>query len=145
MASTSHLFSGRFMGLSIPDRTSPSPAFAGSLGLRLAPQWRLAGEVSYSEQKPQRAMINLYYDLDIGSPRFQPFLTIGAGLGGLGFSNEELPEMVWQAGGGVNYRLNDRMSLSGGYDQGHGSHGLRFGMSYKFPVTPARATLNWDD
>jgi hypothetical protein len=152
-ASASRFFSGGFMGLNIPPG-QPGPAFAGSLGFRLAPQWRLAGEISFAERNSHLATVNLYYDMDVGSARFQPFLTVGAGLaeseihrGSPGLASEASSGMAWQAGGGMNYQLNDRLSLSGGYrhtgmaatdhngpDHGHDSHELRFGMTYKLPV-----------
>ncbi len=144
--------------------TDSAPAFAGSLGFRLSPRWRLEGEISYSakgnegggETQSRLALVNLYYDIDLGNSRFQPFLSIGAGLAshdfyrggidGLGLATHTQTTGIWQAGGGLNYRIDDDLSLSGGYrhlgfsnggpatQNPDGSHELRLGVTWKLPV-----------
>lgn len=171
-------FTGGFMGLNLAPVSSgfaaharsgaASPVFAGSFGFRLSPQWRLGGEVSYSarghegggETQSRLALVNLYYDFDAGNSRFQPFLSIGAGLAshdfyrggidGLGIATSSAISSVWQAGGGVHYRIDDDVSLSGGYrhlgfdgssnyaGKDDGSHELRVGVTWKLPVNRNR-------
>lgn len=177
-AMAARFLTGGFMGLNIDTATisrqyssqesGNAPAFAGSLGFRLSPHWRLAGEVSYSasgvtgggERQSRLALMNLYYDVDVGSRKFKPFLSIGAGMAthdiyrhgmdGLGMATESMNGMAWQAGAGLNYQLNDNLSLSGGYrhiggatveSNGRGvnpdGHEIRLGVKYKFPVPKA--------
>lgn len=190
------LFSGGFMGLNITPATlsydykrppaigmaglltnqltaheysqSSSRSFAGSLGFRLSPQWRIEGELSYSagsigeagERQSRLALMNLYYDIDLGSTKFKPFLSLGAGMAtheiyrggmdGMGLASETMSGMAWQAGAGLNYQLNDDLSLSGGYRQVGGAalngngyeidpsgHEIRLGVKYKFPKPKA--------
>ncbi|GEM_PF-6540729 len=185
------LFSGGFMGLNITPATlsydykrPPSigmaglmtnnlisqdmalqagRGFAGSLGFRLSPQWRVEAELSYSagsagdagERQSRLALMNLYYDIDVGSTKLKPFLTFGAGMAthdiyrggmdGLGIASETTSGMAWQAGAGLNYQLNEDLSLSGGYRQVGGAalnsngyeidpngHEIRLGVKYKF-------------
>lgn len=167
---------GGFMGLKLAPAAAsfysgphhaagPAPEFAGSLGFRLSPAWRVEGEVSYSarghaggETQSRLALVNLYYDFNRGAGRFQPFLSIGAGLAshdfyrggldGLGLATSSDSSGVWQAGAGLNYQIDDDLSLSGGYrhlgfsDAGggaistdDGSHELRLGVTWKLPVT----------
>ena len=160
------------MGLNIDKasftQSAQTPSFAGSLGFRLSPQWRIEGEVSYTaggmesggEVQSRLALMNLYYDVDVGSRKFKPFLSIGAGMvnhdiyrhgiDGLGLATESMGGMAWQAGAGLNYQLNDNLSLSGGYrhvggaalsgngyDMDPDSHEIRLGVKYKFPVPKA--------
>lgn len=152
------------MGLNLAPATSHThartPSFAGSLGLRLSPQWRVGAEISYTARRHPRggetvsrlSMLNVYYDIDLGSSRFQPFLTIGAGLAshdfyrggtdgrglGVGMATDTSITPAWQAGGGLNYRINDNLSLSGGYRHVDFSaadgHELRMGVNWKLPV-----------
>lgn len=195
-AMAGRLFSGGFMGLNITPATlsydykrPPSigmaglmtnhlissdmgpqegRTFAGSLGFRLSPQWRVEGEMSYSagsagdagERQSRLALMNLYYDIDVGSAKLKPFLTLGAGMttheiyrggmDGLGIASETMSGMAWQAGAGLNYQLNEDISLSGGYRQvggealsGNGyeidpsGHEIRLGVKYKFPKPKA--------
>jgi len=166
---------GGFMGLNLTPATTAFTAtarkgerdtqFAGSLGFRLSPQWRIGGELSYSakgndgggETESRLALVNLYYDIDVGSSRFQPFLSIGAGLAsadfyrggidGLGIATSTDTAGIWQAGAGMNYQISDDVALSGGYrhlgfsdsaggivSKDDGSHELRVGVTWKMPV-----------
>jgi opacity protein-like surface antigen len=165
---------GGFMGLNLTPASPRSgfiahrndtPAFAGSLGLRLSPQWRLGGELSYTarghasggETQSRIALVNLYYDFDVGKSRFKPFLSIGAGLAsddyyrggidGLGIASTSSTSGVWQAGGGLSYSVNDDVSISGGYrhlgftspasgniSSRDGDHEVRVGVTWKLPV-----------
>ncbi|MGZ9108309.1 MAG: outer membrane protein [Micavibrio sp.] len=171
-AMASRFLTSGFMGLNIDtpsfSQTQQAPTFAGSLGFRLSPQWRLEGELSYStsgmngggERQSRLALMNLYYDVDVGSRKFKPFLSIGAGMAthdvyrhgidGLGLATESMNGMVWQAGAGLNYQINDDLSLSGGYRHVGGAtvesngynanpdgHEIRLGVKYKFPVPKA--------
>lgn len=178
-AAGSRIVSGGFMGLSLPAPTlavitpvtvqwsssfSDRPKFAGSLGFRLTPQWRIEGELSYGasgvkgvgESVSRTALMNVYYDFETKS-KWKPFLSFGAGvvthdiyhggITGLNVADDSETGMAWQTGGGLNYQLNDDLSLSGGYrfvgsaspeDKGYkfddGGHELRFGVNYKLPV-----------
>jgi opacity protein-like surface antigen len=171
-ATAGRFMTGGFMGLNVGKtsftQTTQGPAFAGSLGFRLSPQWRIEGEVSYTaggmesggEVQSRLALMNLYYDVDVGSRKFKPFLSFGAGMvnhdiyrhgiDGLGMATESMSGMAWQAGAGLNYQLNDNLSFSGGYRHvggaavsGNGyamdpdSHEIRLGVKYKFPVPKA--------
>lgn len=166
------LLTGGFMGLNIPAQPlpfstasqTPPRAFAGSLGFRLSPAWRLEGEIAYTnnpaagggEGRTRLSMVNLSYDIDIGKSGFRPFLSIGAGLAsdgiyrggadGLGLTGETGHHAIWQAGGGLNYQISDDLSLSGGYrhigllapsagaSSGGEGHELRMGVTWKLPV-----------
>lgn len=170
------VLSGGFMGLNLPAPSMPvitpfatsamanRPSFAGSLGFRLTPQWRIEGELSYSasavkgggESASRMALMNVYYDFETKS-KWKPFLSLGAGVvthdiyrGGLDWlsiADDSQSGMAWQTGGGLNYQLNNDVSLSGGYrftgttsfdDKGYefddGGHEVRFGINYKLPV-----------
>lgn len=142
--------------------------FAGAMGFRLSPQWRVEGELSYSaagvenggERESRLALMNFYYDINTGNRRIQPFLSFGAGVAthdvyrggmdGLGLATETMSGMAWQVGAGLNYQLNNDLSLSGGYRhiggdavEGNGysiepdGHEIRIGVRYKFPKPKA--------
>lgn len=160
------LLTGGFMGLNIPAQLlsfstashTPPRAFAGSLGFRLSPAWRLEGEIAYTggESRTRLSLVNLSYDFDIGKSRFRPFLSIGAGLAsdgiyqggpdGLGLAEETGRHAVWQLGGGLNYQISDDLAFSGGYrhigllapsagaSSGGDGHELRMGVTWKLPV-----------
>ncbi len=119
-------------------------SLAGAMGLRLTPQWRLEGEISYRKADLDRIevaagsfefggdvntwlyMLNIYYDVDFEWKNFKPFLTAG-----LGFASHEaqldrvaglLPEatddsigFAWQLGGGLKYRVNPDLAISSNY------------------------------
>lgn len=176
---------GGFMGLNVPFRTlnvnyraSPynftqngaSPAYAGSLGLRLGNHWRLEAEVSYTEasgargggeQQSKLSLANVYYDFDTGNKRLRPFLSLGfgtatrslyhGGMDGVGVASDSSTGLAVQAGGGLNYQVNDDVQISGGYRHltfsgdgdsdtapvDKGSHELRLGLHYQFPMPKA--------
>ncbi len=160
------------------DFTRARQGFAGSLGLRLSTQWRVEGEISYTasgmgtggngvgERESRLALMNIYYNIDVGSSKFKPFLTLGTGIithdiyrggmNGLGIASETLSGMAWQAGAGLNYQVNDDLSLSGGYRHiggpgisGDGyniepdGHEIHIGLKYQFPK-PKAAPYNLD-
>lgn len=119
-------------------------SFAGALGLRLSPQVRLEGELSYRNTDVQRADIqgvgsfdmggkfkstvlfaNAYYDFDVPWA-IQPFIGGGLGYGwhsvdigdGSGFlSNATADEssIMWNVAAGVKYRINPELAFTGGY------------------------------
>lgn len=135
------------------------PAFAGSLGFRLSPSWRVEGEVNYTtraldggDRTSRLALMNLYYDVDIGSKAIKPFVSIGAGVsthdigrsGGFSLTRDSNTDLTMQAGGGLNIMLNKNLALSGNYrfltsapiggstfDADDDSHELRLGVTYK--------------
>ncbi len=120
-------------------------SFAGAMGLRLTPQWRLEGEISYRKANISRLnlspegglraggelgtwlyMMNLYYDFDYEWRNFQPYLTGGLGLasqrarisgntGPLPNAKEDSWGLAYALGGGLRYRFNPDMALSTGY------------------------------
>ncbi len=78
-----------------------SPTFAGALGLRLSPQWRVEGELSYrsagadkisfsggapaaatlgGDLKTWLLMLNVFYDFNLKWDYLNPYLTAGIGL-----------------------------------------------------------------
>ncbi len=158
-AQTSRLYFAGYLGLNSHDdegftdasvsqtgefKMSNSTSFAGALGVRLTPQWRVEGEYSYSradfssvdipgtgsfdtggEMKSKIIFANLYYDFDVPW-KIQPF--VGGGLG-VGFHSGEINDgsgvlsnassddtaMMWNFGGGIKYRPKDDMAFTAGY------------------------------
>ena len=123
---------------------SNTQSFAGALGIRISNQFRVEGEISYSNADLNRmdidgagsfqlggdlatwlGMINLYYDFDVPW-RIQPFLGAGAGIGWFdthindtsGFAADSAADttaLVWQVGGGLKYRMSPDLALTGSY------------------------------
>lgn len=140
-------------------------AFAGAAGYRFNPNVRIEGELSYRKNdasedvlgvpvtgntKITTAMVNGWYDFANDSA-FTPY--IGGGLGvahgsakatALGVTVKESDSaLVWQAGAGVGYALNDQVALTADYryldtstfdDIGadYRAHEVRAGVRYSF-------------
>ena len=115
-AQNSRLYVSGYMGLNIPTEhefgestttrsgdieTDNTFSFAGALGLRLSPTWRIEAEVSYRNNDIDRVdfqtagggsqklggehsttlyMANIYYDFDFEWQNLYPFLSAGIGL-----------------------------------------------------------------
>ena len=139
---------------------------SGSLDFRLTPNLSLVGSVTTSvqgmgsgdENMTRLSMVNVVYDIDTGNKQFRPFLNLGAGVathniyrGGitrLGIASESIADLAWGAGGGMNYMINDQLSLTGSYrytassssefldkyDLGLNDHSVRMGVKYKLPA-----------
>ncbi len=119
--------------------------FAGALGVRLTPQWRMEGELSYRNPKMSHMdlgnagvfdlgghikswilMFNAYYDFDYEVAGLSPF--VGAGLG-LASHNAEIDDtsglaadnkgnalgLAWQVGSGLKYNIGKDTALTGSY------------------------------
>ncbi|NOU22603.1 MAG: porin family protein [Methyloglobulus sp.] len=115
------------------------PGFAGSVavGYQIADQFRLEGEALYQsndkdeghfsdfgslsgiplkgERERTAFLLNGYYDFKNGTA-FTPYITAGMGGYHLRLKGEHSSvgndlDFAWQAGAGVNYKLNDRISL----------------------------------
>lgn len=150
-----------------------APSFAGAVGLRLSRNVRLEAELSYrkadvsqldfpgasggsgGELQQYLGFLNAYYDFDIPG-KLKPFVGGGLGLGmfsgdmqraggGPSFANEDATSLVWNAGGGVKYRVKDDTAFSLGYryidstelnfddfDIDYSSHEFRIGIEYDF-------------
>ena len=120
-------------------------SFAGALGLRISPVFRLETELSYrnaditnmniSNNGPFSAggnirsyllMLNAYYDFDLEWEKLSPFVTAGVGLA---YHNGEINDtsgfatdakgsdigLAYQVGGGLKYRWSDDLAFTGGY------------------------------
>lgn len=152
-------------------------SFAGAMGIRLTKQFRVEGEVSYRKTDFDRVnftnagpfglggdlstwlyMINAYYDFDFEWEHIQPFVSAGVGIAhhngaiddtsGLAVdASDSSLGFAWQVGGGLKYRMNDDLALTGGYrflgssdvqldnyDFEYRSHEVRFGLEYDIPV-----------
>lgn len=166
-------YSAGFMGLKLPENASfsasaapASSPFAGAIGFRLAPRWRVESELSYrmdetpgdgspdsrfeKRMKSWAGLANVYYDFDAPG-KLRPF--IGAGAGYVSQYAEEKGEsgaLAWQAGAGLNYRASENLSFTGAYryldhasfysddiKSDYGGHGLHFGFTYNLPFKPA--------
>ncbi len=159
-AQTSRLYFAGYMGLSTHTESDFSESttalhgdvefknafsIAGALGLRLTPQWRLEGEISYRKADMDRVdisnlgsfelggdlktylyLLNMYYDINFDWKNFQPFLTAGIGLasheaqiddlsGNLVDAGDDSMGFAWALGGGLKYRVNPDVALSTNY------------------------------
>jgi opacity protein-like surface antigen len=122
-----------------------SISFAGAIGFKLTPQFRVEAELSHSSADISSAnitnfgsfevggsldstiaMVNVYYDFDFAWRKAQPFIGAGLGYGwheggidnALGFTangSSEADGYVWQVGGGVRYPISDSLSLISAY------------------------------
>ncbi len=150
-----------------------APSFGGALGLRLTQQLRIETELSYKKHDANTltiggtdkvggsletwaAMLNGYYDFDIDWRGLQPFVTAGVGImqhtadilmpsGTHTYKSGESYNIGWQAGGGLKYRVDEKMALTGSYrysgsteigfdqvDLDYSNHEIRFGVQYDF-------------
>jgi len=121
-----------------------SISFAGALGLKLTPNIRLEGEISYRKSDIDKFdivgattvdgtgdigtwlyMANLYYDFDTEWRNFRPYVTGGIGLASSSVGLDASAPLVaasdndfgfaYQLGGGATYELEDGLSLVGDY------------------------------
>jgi len=118
-------------------------SFGGALGLRITPQLRVEGEVSYRRSDPGTLhvnggadlnangalktwmfMANAYYDFDVSWKNFQPYVGAGVGLAshhlnlaypGLASGSGDTLALAYQLGGGLKYRLSPESALTGSY------------------------------
>ena len=162
-----------YMGLKVPESLASQPVnfsndagqekkFAGALGFRLSPHWRLESELSYRKDEAQSVnspladhmksfagLVNLYSDFDAPG-KIKPF--IGGGAGYVSKLSEESSgdnKMVWQLGGGINYAISPTLSLNSAYryiDQSanvtnegdnYGGHEFHVGVTYALSYKPA--------
>lgn len=159
-AQSSRLYFAGYMGLTkypdldFSDNDTPSSGsfeaknagtFAGALGLRLSPQWRVEAEGSYrradldriefanggsfklgGDMKTWLFMLNMYYDFDLEWDYLFPYLSVGLGVarhqndvddvsGFAADASGDSLNLAWQLGGGLKYRLNDDLAFTGGY------------------------------
>ncbi len=153
-----------------------APTFAGALGVRLSPQFRVEAEVSLREGdfanidipgtgrfdaggeiESYITLINLYYDFDVPWS-LKPYIGGGLGFGwhegnlvdGSSFNanaSDDTTNLMWQAEGGLRYRVNPSLALSGGYRYLDGTdlefsnyeidyhaHEFRMGVEYDLPI-----------
>ena len=171
-AQTSRIYFAGYMGLnSMPDndfsdngsgesgsyKTNNALSFAGAIGVRLDRRTRIEAELNYSKNdlshfagKAQTyrsggeisniaALLNGYYDFEQVKWKAKPFLT--AGLGVMRFNTRI--KSSWQVGGGLKYRVNPGMAITGAYrllgsndfgvgayDINYKAHEFRIGLEY---------------
>lgn len=151
-----------------------APTFAGALGFRFSRKFRAEAELSYrkkdlnnvdfaagnrakigGEMKSWMLLLNGYYDFDeIWST--QPYVTLGLGVAhhdgeidgngsGLTSTADTSTGLGWQIGGGMKYRVNPDLALTGGYryigssdikfdtyEIEYSAHEFRVGLEYDF-------------
>lgn len=151
-------------------------SFAGAMGLRIDKQWRVEGELSYRNASMNKIdfsdtgqfplngdmsttllLANVYYDVDMGWQRLQPFVIGGLGIAlhstslddtsgrNLDASDDDIG-FAWQVGTGLKYRMADNLAISGGYrylsgtpvtvggyEMDFSTHELRVGLEYDLP------------
>ncbi|MGB4107570.1 MAG: outer membrane beta-barrel protein [Alphaproteobacteria bacterium] len=120
-------------------------SFAGAIGFKLTPQFRVEAELSRlsadmnsvdivnlgsfevgGDLDSTIAMINLYYDFDFNWKKIKPFIGAGIGygwhegtiddVGGLAVNtSSESSGYVWQVGGGVRYPISESLSFISAY------------------------------
>jgi opacity protein-like surface antigen len=153
-------------------------SFAGALGVRLTRQLRAEAEISYRKAEIASVdiagagsfraggdvsslfyLLNLYYDFDLEWQNLQPFIGVGVGfashegqiqdIAGFGpAATDDSMSLAWALGGGLKYRMNDDVALTGNYrflgvpdfqvdsyDVDYSSHEIRFGLEYDLPVS----------
>ncbi len=145
MTSNDREFSDSRSGTSGDFEYNNTPSFAGALGLRINPSFRLEGEVSYSNADLTQTdfstggsfttggnlrtylfMLNAYYDFDLEWDKISPFVTAGIGIAHhdaeiddvSGFATDATGTdfgLAYQVGGGLKYRWSDDLAFSGGY------------------------------
>lgn len=156
-------------------QTDNTLSFAGAIGFRLNRDIRFEGELSYrkndfSKFKGRNAIyssggeisnlalfLNGYYDFDQFQWKAKPYLSAGLGLmrfnasiepaSTLQSSDDDSYALGWQLGGGLKYRINSGLALTGGYrylsatdfgigtyDTDYSAHELMLGLEYD---------LNW--
>lgn len=157
-AQSSRMYIAGYMGLntmSAQDFSHPTSngsidfknggSFAGALGLRLTPNFRVEAEVSYARNdlasmtldsgaarsigknmKTWLYMAHGYYDFNANWRNITPFISGGLGLamhdvaidgapGGLGPASDTSYELAYSLGAGLKYQLKPGMALTGGY------------------------------
>lgn len=120
-------------------------SFAGALGLRLTPNIRVEGEISYSRNdlssmtlstgaagsigknlKTWLYMAHGYYDFNVNWRNLTPFVSAGLGMavhdgaiagapGGLLDAAGTSYELAYSVGAGLKYQMKPGMALTGGY------------------------------
>jgi len=125
-------------------KTNNSLSFAGAIGMRLTRQIRFEGEMSYRKNDFSKLVdktqiypsggeisnmswfLNGFYDFDQLEWKAKPYLSAGLGLmrfegsvkpagNTLQSSDDTAYALGWQLGGGMKYRLNPGLALTGGY------------------------------
>ena len=158
MAQSSRMYLAGYMGLNTltsQDFSHPTSSgsidlkngtsFAGALGLRLNPNVRIEGEISYSRSdissmtlntgtggsvgknlKTWLYMAHAYYDFDLNWRNLSPFVSAGIGMamhdgaisgapGGLTDASDTAYEFAYSVGGGLKYQMKPGLALTGGY------------------------------
>ncbi len=136
-------FSGRNSAGSVDFKNGTS--FAGALGLRLSPNIRVEGEISYTRNdltsmtldtgasgsvgknlKTWLYMAHGYYDFNVNWRNLTPFVSAGIGMamhdgaiagapGGLMDAAGTSYELAYSVGAGLKYQMKPGMALTGGY------------------------------
>lgn len=157
-AQSSRMYLAGYMGLntmSAQDFTNPAgngsidfkngTSFAGALGLRITPNVRVEGEISYSRSdlssmtlstgtggsigknvKTWLYMAHAYYDFDVNWRNLTPFVSAGLGMamhdgaisgapGGLTDASDTSYELAYSVGTGLKYQMKPGLALTGGY------------------------------
>ncbi len=159
-AQTSRIYFAGYMGLNnfpkqdYSEGTTPASGeveyrngigFAGALGLRITPQFRLEFEGGYrktdlnrlnlssgtsgdvgGEIRTYTGMLNGYYDFDVNWKNLQPFVSAGLGfafhdgevvdiIGNTTDASEDAYTLAWQMGGGLKYRIDKGLAFTGSY------------------------------
>ncbi|MDP7143503.1 MAG: acyloxyacyl hydrolase [Alphaproteobacteria bacterium] len=170
-------FSETTAGISGDYEMENNLTFAGALGLRLTENVRVEGEISYRKSDFDKLdingtgavdmsgsmgtwlyMMNLYYDFDTEWRNFKPYITGGVGIAAHDAdlvagaapaidSSDTTFDFAYQLGGGVQYELEDGLSLIGdyryittseanvgSYSLNYDSHEFRIGVKYDIPV-----------
>lgn len=120
-------------------------SFAGALGLRLTPNLRVEGEISYTRNdltsmtlntgtggpvgknlKTWLYMAHAYYDFDVNWRNLSPYVSAGLGMamhdgavagapGGLMDASDTSYELAYSVGTGLKYQMKPGLALTGGY------------------------------
>lgn len=157
-AQSSRMYVAGYMGLntmSAQDFSHPTSngsvdfkngtSFAGALGLRLTPNIRVEGEISYARNditsmtlstgasgsvgknlKTWLYMAHAYYDFNVNWRNLTPFVSAGIGMamqdggisgapGGLLDAADTSYELAYSVGGGLKYQMKPGLALTGGY------------------------------
>jgi opacity protein-like surface antigen len=164
-------FSDKTSGESGTYKTNNALSFAGAIGVRLDRRTRIEAEINYSKNDLSTfagntlsytsggeisniaALLNGYYDFEQVKWKAKPFLTAGLGVmrfntkikpsGTLTEAEETSYALGWQVGGGLKYRVNPGMAITGAYrllgstdfgvgayDINYQAHEFRVGLEY---------------